>query len=282
MVHLGGVADRKLTAGVVVAVGSFTTAVGGAANLLTMPTWAQFSFGGVGIAALTGVLAYNKGWNDRGKGGPPSGEKKDDLEQLKARAKRFVQYLHRRWFSAGPGRLDADHRVSLFVPVPNPEDPKEWVCLARTIHPVSAAAKWPHVTDDEELENAGLVVLAAVDQRDRNVDGVPKEKRGDAAAIKKYQQATFISAKDHALRSWKHCSMAVRVARAKNGPIFCVMVVEREDGLPISVKTHQLLAPPASTTPVVSAAPSLRVLRDICGVELQLAADIWAASWDGT
>jgi hypothetical protein len=105
-----------------------------------------------------------------------------------------------------------------------------------------------------------VVAYTAYEGAPVEVSGVP-DTRKSAAEEERYKRETFIDDKTHDKLSWQWATMRSLFARGPRGTIICVVVVERKSGEPIAVTAQQ-------------AAP------DVCAIELQLAAEVWATAWE--
>jgi hypothetical protein len=180
----------------------------------------------------------------------------------KASANRLVQILHQRWFFGEHGVPDPDFRISLYVPEIADKCVANWLCLARSQPGGQTGRSWPHTSEPTELQHAGVVVNSVVQQTDKDIPGVPAKGRS-AGDLEKYRRRAFISDDEHKKCTWPHASLRTYLSRSSMGTIQCVLVVERESGLPI-----------------VTAGRKIGAKQDVSEVEAQFAAEIWGAAWE--
>ena len=171
----------------------------------------------------------------------------------KGNAERLVTALHQRWFGS-----DTDYRISIYVPQPNPIETKSWECLARSCGKPSAE-RWPNDHSPAGIAFGGLVNATAAKFQPLDVPGIPTEKRSDGALVAEYCRVARVDTKRHAELSWKYASMRSDLARARNGTICCILLIERESGQPIE---------------------SLTTTSDAIADELQLVALTWPSAWE--
>jgi hypothetical protein len=185
--------------------------------------------------------------------------------------------LHTRWFPDETGQHpDEGYRVSIFVPRPNGVKPKEWVCLARTGVDADRSEPWPYTDSPQAVPYAGLVNATAIQKDPKHVPGVPIDRRQDLLEIARYLRDTFVDKARHARRSWKYATMRTLFSRRQNGTIVCILVVEREDGLPIEVRGRSFV----NETHDPARNESTFDFQDVCALELEFAAQVWATAWE--
>lgn len=190
------------------------------------------------------------------------------VESLKAHS--LVFKLHKRWFQTEGHELDKDYRVSMFVPTwdPETEAPSEWSRITRSAGRQTECV-WPHPTDPAVYSYSGIVVKTAI-VGEQDVVGVPEDRRKDQAEVDRYFEQSWVDARVHGDRGWPFATLRTYVSREESGRILCIFVVERRSGMPIH-------APGPSDGPTDGQEPFI----DACRVELQLAAEVWAAAWGG-
>lgn len=192
---------------------------------------------------------------------------------VKSPSEKLVVALHRRWFPGADAGLDLDYRVSIFEPRPDDKQPTEWVRLARTgkdhrRHPTI----WKVETEPAKRRHLGVVVLTAGTRAGMTINGIPEARRDDPAEVARYRKECAIDEATHEQRTWQWATMRTRPVQGSNGSVRWVLVVERESGLPIEIKGRK-----AERQEQTGWVP-----EDVCDAELQLSAEVWAASWESS
>lgn len=205
--------------------------VEGAAHISPGLWWQAGLLGSFGVAcAALGAATRDRAWKRMAQPKPHNGLILSPENRRVARE--IVETLHRLWFSDDTGNMDRNHRVSLWVPTPDPVNAKKWTCLGRTFDG-PCAKEWPY--QGEKLDpHCGVIAATAYLGGNVSLRGLSPQELADPVKWQEYCKSAYMTEAEANGRTWRGCSMEVYMGRSSRFFMpFVIVAVERRDGNPI-------------------------------------------------